>query len=142
MSHSSFRKVFWFRHLGIIFGLTFTTLFVSAQTTRTWNGTTSSDWFNATNWLPTGFPAANDIVNITNGGTINLSGPVTISNQLYWSGAYLSGSSLTIASNGVMIINTAVQLLLENPLTNFGTVIWSNNTGGLDVINNNGSPYL
>ena len=143
MSLSFFRKVSWFRYLGIILGLTFTATFISAQTTRTWNGTTSSDWFNATNWLPTGVPAPNDIVNITNGGVITLTAPVTISNQLLWSSGILNGSNaLTIASNAVMTINTAASLDLENPLTNFGTVVWSNNAGDLAVLNNNGLPYL
>ncbi len=137
MSVSFFQKVSWFRYLGITTGVILTASVLSAQTTRTWNGTVSSDWFNATNWLPNGVPAPNDIVNITNGGTINLTAPVVISNQFYWSGAFLSGNSLTIASNAVMIINTTTELLLENPLTNAGTVIWSNNAAGLGVINNN-----
>lgn len=138
MSLSHLSKVSWFRYLGIIVGFIFSASLVSGQTTRTWNGSVNLDWFNAGNWTPTGVPADNDIVNITNGGTINLTAPVTISNQFYWSGAYLSGNSLTIASNAVMIINTDVGLLLENPLTNAGTVIWSNNAGGLSVLNNDG----
>ena len=141
MTFSFLGKVSRFRRLGTILGLTFITTIVSAQTTRTWNGTTSSDWFNPTNWIPNGVPAANDIVNITNGGIVNLTAPVVISNQLYWSGAYLSGNSLTIASNAVMIINTDVGLILENSLTNGGTVIWSNNAAALDVVNNNSSYF-
>lgn len=141
MTHSYFWKVFRFRYLGIIAGLTFIAPFASAQTTRIWNGTISSDWFNATNWLPTGVPAPNDIVNITNGGQINLTAPVTISNQLYWSSAFLIGSSLTIASNAVMTINTTTTLNLANALTNAGTIIWSNNAAGLAVLNNESSYF-
>jgi hypothetical protein len=142
MCLSFFWKVSRFRYLGIV-GLALITTFASAQTTRTWNGTASSDWFNATNWLPTGVPSPNDIVRITNGGFVNLTAPVTISNQLYWSGASLSGSNLNIASSAVMTINTTTTLLLENPLTNAGTVVWSNNnnSGGLNVLNNGGVPY-
>lgn len=137
MTLSFLWKVFRFRYLGIAAGLTFTTTFVSAQTTRTWNGTTSSDWFNATNWLPTGVPAPDDIVNITSGGLITLTAPVTISNQFNWSAGFLIGTNaMTIASNATMIIDTANGLNLANPLTNAGTIIWSNNAGGLAVLNN------
>lgn len=138
MTFSSSGTAFWFRYLGISAGLFLISGSLSAQTTRTWTGTVNLDWFNAGNWTPSGVPAANDIVNITNGGTINLTAPVVISNQFYWSGAFLSGNSLTIASNAVMTINTDTGLLLENALTNAGTVIWSNNAGGLGVLNNGG----
>lgn len=145
MTLSRFWKVSRFRYLGITAGVIFTAItatIVSAQTTRTWNGTVNFDWFNATNWLPNGVPAPNDIVNFTN-GTIDLTAPVTISNQFYWSGGILSGTNaMTIASNAVMIINTTVSLLLENPLTNAGTVIWSNNAGSLTVPNNSAAGYF
>ena len=58
-----------------------------AQTNRTWNGSISSDWFNATNWIPAGVPAPDDIVNFTNAnGAITLTAPVTINGQFNWSG--------------------------------------------------------
>jgi hypothetical protein len=111
----------------------------SAQINRTWTGAVNSDWYNANNWAPAGVPTTNDIVNLTN-GTINLTAPVTIYGQLNWSGGILSGAALTIASNAVMNINATTTLFLENPLTNAGTVTWSN-ACALDVLNNNGSPY-
>lgn len=137
MTLSFLWKVFRFRYLGIAVGLALGTTFISAQTTRTWNGTISSDWFNATNWIPNGVPAANDVVNITNGSFITLTAPVTIGNQFNWSGGFLIGTNaMTIDSNATMIINTANGLNLANPLTNAGTIIWSNNAGGLAVLNN------
>src|ERR1700722_3973778 len=72
--------------------------FALAQTNRTWNGSVSSDWFNATNWTPPGVPGTSDIVNVTN-GTVNFSAPVTINNQFNWSGGTLEGTSLTITTN-------------------------------------------
>ena len=38
--------------------------------TFTWTSSTSSDWFNPTNWSPAGVPGTNDTVNFS-GGTIN-----------------------------------------------------------------------
>src|SRR5215468_9550722 len=72
-----------------------------AQTTKTWNGSANTDWFNATNWIPAGVPATNDTVNF-NSGTITFTAPVTISGQFNWSGGTLDGNPLTVATNGVM----------------------------------------
>lgn len=141
MSRPFFWNVFWFRYLGIIVGLTLSRGLVSAQTTRIWNGSGNPDWFNATNWIPSGVPAANDIIYVTNGGLINLTAPVTISNQLIWSSGGFYSNALTVASNAVMIINTATTLALQNSLTNAGTVVWSNNLGNL-VVENNGTGYF
>jgi hypothetical protein len=122
--------------LGFIFGA----VHAPAQTTRTWNGSVNSDWFNPTNWIPAGVPATNDIVNVTN-GTVNLTAPVTIAGQLNWSAGTFTGNPMTIASNGVMNVNCTATLFLENALTNAGTITLSNNSGTLWVINNNGAPY-
>jgi hypothetical protein len=118
------------------------TAHTSAQTTRIWNGSLNNDWFNPTNWIPIGVPAANDSITVSN-GTVNLDAPVTIAGQFNWTGGILSGNPLTIASNGVMNMNGSSTLYLENPLTNFGTITWTNNgfAGDLDVMNNNGAPY-
>src|SRR5215469_13401007 len=112
----------------------------SAQINRTWIGTISQDWYNPTNWSPNGVPAANDIVNVTN-GTVNFSSPVVISNQFNWTSGMLTGSALTIASNAVFNINGSSTLYLENSLTNAGTVNWTN-TGTLIVQNGGGSSGL
>src|SRR5215475_14957502 len=61
----------------------------SAQTTRTWNGSDNNDWFNPTNWIPTGVPAANDVITVSN-GMVDLTAPVTIAGQLNWTGGILS----------------------------------------------------
>ena len=121
----------------VVLGLILAAGHALAQTNRTWNGSVNSDWFNPTNWTPTGVPASNDIINFTNaGGTINFTAPVTLDGQFNWSGGTLSGSGLTMASNGVMNINSSGTLFLECPLTNSGTVTWSN--GPLGVLNNGG----
>ena len=104
--------------------------FALAQTNRTWSGSVSSDWFNATNWIPVGVPASNDIVNLTNASsTVTLTAPVTINGQFNWSGGTLSGSPLTIATNGLLTISGTATLFLENSLTNAGTVVMTNSGG-------------
>ena len=108
----------------------------SAQISRTWIGTISSDWYNPTNWTPNGIPAANDIVTFTN-GTINLSAPVVISNQFNWAGGTLSGDGLTIATNALLNISGSGTLFLSCGLTNAGTINGTN-TGSLDVENGEG----
>jgi hypothetical protein len=142
MHVSPLRKTFKSCYPGIAILLILVARHTSAQTTRFWNGTVNSDWFNPTNWVPPGVPASNDIITVSN-GTVNLDAPVTIAGQLNWTGGILSGNPLTITSNGVMIINGSTTLYLENPLTNFGTVTWTITGfgGDLDVLNNNGAPY-
>jgi hypothetical protein len=77
----------------------------SAQTNRTWNGSLSSDWFNANNWTPVGVPASNDTINFS-AGTINLSLSVTINGQFNWSGGTLGGTlSLGAGFQGGTITN-------------------------------------
>lgn len=110
----------------------------SAQINRTWLGSINTDWYNPANWSPTGVPATNDIVNVTN-GTVNLSAPVVIANQFNWQGGILMGDALTIATNAILNINGNSTLYLDLALTNAGTVIWSN-TCSLDV--ENGGAYF
>jgi len=42
----------------------------TAQTTRTWDGSTNTNWSEPTNWTPSGVPALNDIVQFT-GAALN-----------------------------------------------------------------------
>jgi CARDB/Divergent InlB B-repeat domain/Bacterial Ig-like domain len=116
-----------------------------AQTIRTWNGSINSDWFNPTNWTPSGVPASNDTVNF-NSGAINLTAPVMIDGQFNWVGGSLGGSLLTVGLNGVLnwsggqlstgasvtvatngTLNITGSLTLFGAITNFGTVVWSTN---------------
>jgi hypothetical protein len=93
--------------------------------TFTWNGS-AGDWYNTNNWTPAGLPATNDTINF-NSGTINLSAPVLIAGQFNWNGGTISNTSLTIASNGVMVLGSGSTKILWTSLTNAGTVTW---TGG------------
>ncbi len=78
--------------------------------TTTWVGTTSTDWFTATNWSPPLVPtsAKNCIINdVTNDPVINAAGAVC--------------KSLTIG-NGILTINSGRNLDVFGSLTNTGTI--------------------
>ena len=95
-----------------------------AQTTRTWTGADSSDWFDPGNWSPVGVPAATDTVNITN-GAVALTSPVVFSGQFNWAGGALAGNGLTILNSGVFnIIGGASPSVLLIAITNAGIVNW------------------
>ena len=65
----------------------------------TWNGSTSTDWNNATNWLPQQVPTSADHV-IFNSGTLTAptNGAFAI---MDWKGGSVSGA-LTVASGAVL----------------------------------------
>ncbi len=100
--------------------------------TFTWNGSVSSDWFTANNWTPAGVPGSTDTINLTN-GMINLTSSITIGGSFNWSGGSIGGSPMSIASGGVL--NMAGSVILENTLTNTGTVTMTGN-GSLTMYNN------
>jgi hypothetical protein len=109
-----------------------------AQTTKTWlpgNG----DWFIATNWVPPGAPGPNDIINITNNTTVNLSAPVTINGQINLASPVieLTGDALTVATNGNLTIGGNTYFYIA--LTNLGTVTWTN--GAIQVYTNGISSF-
>ncbi len=86
--------------------------------TLTWNGSTSTDWNNATNWLPQQVPTTNDTVVFSSGSlTAPTNGAFATMN---WSGGNLFGA-LTVASNAVLNISGGSKTLYA-ALTNAGTV--------------------
>ncbi len=88
------------------------------STTLTWNGSTSTDWNNATNWLPQQVPTTNDTVVFNSGSlTAPTNGAFATMN---WSGGNLYGA-LTVASNAVLNISGGAKTLYAS-LTNAGTV--------------------
>ena len=109
-----------------------------SATPYAWNGSASSDWFNALNWTPNGIPGSTDTVNFTN-GIINLTSPVTNNAVFNWAGGTLSGKPLTIGSGGVLNITAAATLY--NVLTNAGTVTMSG-LASLSIYDNNTPTYL
>src|ERR1035441_8282536 len=89
----------------------------------TWNGSTSTDWNNATNWLPQQVPLAADHV-IFNSG--NLTAPTNSAFAIMdWNGGNISGA-LTVASGAVLNVGGSGTLNLYGALTNAGTVVVTN----------------
>ena len=119
---------------------------MSVTTPIVWNGSISTDWHNATNWIPQQVPTSTDtavinsgIVQLTtnaqflaltfNGGT--LSGPVLVrSNRVMnWNSGFLAASgSLTVESNAVVNLQTGGEKTLDGPMTNSGAVLWTGGT--------------
>ena len=90
---------------------------------KTWNGA-SADWFDGNQWTPSGVPSPSDLIIISN-GTVSISSPVTISNQLTWAGGSLAGGVLQIAPTGLLSIEgSGTHTLLYCTLDNGGTVNW------------------
>jgi hypothetical protein len=81
------------------------------------------------------FQQSGAITNLTIAGA-TLAGTNTVNGTFNWNNGTIAGP-LMILSNGVMNIRGTTTLLLEGPLTNAGTVTWTNN-GDLDVLNGSG----
>src|SRR3974390_3503205 len=105
--------------------------------TFTWTGAASTDWFKTNNWTPSGIPGSNDTVNFSS-GTINFPAPVIFGGQFNWSGGTLSGSSLTLTTNGIMNISGSSTKMLSTAITNGGTVNWAG-TGSITLYNYGGN---
>jgi hypothetical protein len=89
------------KHLLPLLIVAFSSAMAQAQTTRTWDGSSSTAWGTAANWTPSGVPAATDhviIVNVTNDPVT--SGNVTVANFTISSGSLdLNGYTLTANGN-------------------------------------------
>jgi hypothetical protein len=86
------------------------------QTTRTWKGPATGDWFTAANWLPnTDFPRAGDTVVVTNGSVL-LSAPteslasfsITNATMVFtnWSTSLIA-TNVTVLNNGILTLPAA-----------------------------------
>ena len=98
---------------------------LSAQTAKTWTGSTSTNWRTSSNWSPSGVPASTDnitIPNVTNDPIIDTTlsaGTLTLT-----SGASLNLGTFTFTTSGLVSLNTAT---LSN-----GKLV---SNGGLSAIN-------
>jgi hypothetical protein len=109
-------RIFMIINLGI-----FASHLEGSAATLTWTGTNSSDFYNATNWLPMAVPASEDTLNITN-GHVDISPAFTSSGSMNWSGGSLSGA---IIISNVMAMSGPATKLLAAAITNYGTLTLS-----------------
>jgi hypothetical protein len=119
--------------------------------TKTWTGTTNTDWATPTNWMPNGVPTASDtiiIANVTNKPLI-MSGTTALGLHITLN----ASSTLTINSGGILSIQNiptikefGVNILANALLTNNGTLniaspfslIAGLNIGASATVNNTG----
>ena len=83
----------------------------SAPTTVDWIAPTSGTWQSAPNWNINSVPGPQDIVHINQPVTVTINQPEAI------------GGGLVIGSNAVLKIATGGTLMLENSISNAGTIV-------------------
>jgi len=120
---------------------------VFAQTiTKTWRGTTSTNWAIASNWSPSGVPTAIDVISIPDvtNDPIIVSATTTTCKMIFLS----SSSILTINSGGTLTVTetsavgagqTAISLATGARLINNGTLNGSSGSDCIDLSNDNAS---
>lgn len=84
---------------------------VNAQTSYTWNGSTSTNWNTATNWTPNGIPGTTDNITIVTGSnTCLLNANATIANIKLTSGTLdLGGFTLTAGGTTATFTTGTIQ---------------------------------
>ncbi|UPT68644.1 MAG: hypothetical protein M0D57_08495 [Sphingobacteriales bacterium JAD_PAG50586_3] len=112
------------KNIAIVLSLLICTLELSAQTSRTWTGSSSTDWNTAGNWSPSGVPSSSDhiILNTASGNQPVLDANRSITNITVSAGTIdVNGYTLTVTgstnltggniNNGVLtFINTSTNI--------------------------------
>ncbi len=112
----------------VVFGLI---SFSNLAQTKTWDGSTSSDWTDGSNWsdniAPTGYDNSNNYViqNVTNDPVIN-------------SGLYVINGTITINSGATLTINSG-SVIHGSTLENNGRVILKSNVAWLQNASSTGT---
>lgn len=104
---------------------------LSAQTSYTWTGTTSTNWNTNTNWSPGGIPGATDHVTIVTGSNVcALAGNTTVTNVTMTSGT-LNVGTYTFTSTGTANFRAGtVQGPTGNIVCTGNSVTFGNTTAG------------
>lgn len=95
----------------LLFVLFFSLQTIQSQTSYTWNGSASTAWSNAANWIPSGIPGSSDNVTIVTGSNnCFLAGNTTINNLTLTSGTLnLNAATLTVNGTTATITTGLVQ---------------------------------
>lgn len=97
-------KIVSFRTLLVlVFVLCFPAL--ASAGTKTWSGTTSTNWSTATNWTGGAVPAAGDTVNIPGGLTNYPNISTTVSVTIININSASTGATLTVSSGGALTVS-------------------------------------
>ena len=113
---------------------------MSQAATFTWDGSASSDWFDANNWTPDGVPSGSDTAIIEFGGASIGNNSVSIA-SLNLNGGSVVGGTGTLTLTGASTFNTGA---IGAKVNNTGTVTWPSTAGNINVLadsvfNNNGT---
>lgn len=95
----------------------------ASAATKVWNNQWySDDYYDPTLWLPPGVPDPADTIIFTNGGTMNITGPVTNTGGFIWSRGTLTsaGAALTIANGATLQCLPGFPKYLRAPIVNHG----------------------
>lgn len=100
---------------------------VTIAQNKTWDGSTDSNWYDATNWTPPGVPNAADCVLIPDAATTpndaiantNIGPPVPPTTPAY-------AGTLTIDTDGYLMVDEGTNLVVTN---------WVNTTNGNGILN-------
>ena len=136
------------------------TLLAPVATVFTWDGSDSTDWFDADNWTPTGVPGAADTAILDNGALANqpllgastsvavfqqsdgvFSSPVgvtfTVLNNFAWSGGTQAGTGATTVAAGATLnlAGAAGTTLNQRTLNSDGTATWTG-AGNFNIVGN------
>ncbi|UPT68997.1 MAG: hypothetical protein M0D57_10420 [Sphingobacteriales bacterium JAD_PAG50586_3] len=110
------------KKFAVLFTLLILAISLSAQTSRTWTGSTSTDWNTDSNWSPSGVPSSSDHIVLNNGSLTNmplLDASYSINN--------ITVSAGTLDLNGYTLTITGTTSLTGGNINN-GTATFSNNT--------------
>ena len=102
---------------------------------KTWNGSSSSDWFTASNWTPNNIPTSTDCVTIANTGNNPVISGSTIAYA--YSIAIPIGGNLEIASNSKLEVTDIINVNASGifNIKNNGSLIQINNVSNIGNIN-------
>ncbi len=110
------------KKIAVLFTLLISVISLQAQTSRTWTGSTSTDWNTAANWSPSGVPSSSDHVVLNNGSLTNM--PLLDANR---SITNITVSTGTINLNGYTLTVTGTTSLTGGAVNN-GTASFINAT--------------
>jgi hypothetical protein len=117
-----------------------------AQTSYTWNGSTSTNWNTSTNWAPNGIPGSTDNVNIVPGANNCILAANTSVSNLTITNGVLNLNGFTLNTSGVVACNSGTCTggtfnSTATSLTFAGTVFNSNITANVTEVYFNGSTF-
>lgn len=114
----------------LVIGTAFTEVVTVVPETITWDGSVSSDWNTATNWLSNEVPATTDNVIIANSGTSPVIG----------SGTEVGCNNLTIDASATLTVSSGGSLAIFGSTTNNGTYTVEKALEGSEGISFLGAP--